>query len=205
MLSVILCLVSLVAVSSKVEGKDSALVGTMRIAGETLVGAAGGTAFAIAVDRCYLFKGGANPYQEWRKGKKGEFIGNLAADYTATALGSSIGVYLVGVIGNETGSFLEEIGSFGATFGISALSAMLFFTGCVFPDMRSDFRGYGSADMDPWMCCIVPSSWGFITIGAVIGFNATRNLIVSGESEEQEGQKGQAAPALCLNLMKVRF
>jgi hypothetical protein len=195
---ILVCFSALAIAPSKAESGDSVLVGTLRITGETVVGAASGLALTAAMEKSSLFKGGANPYKD----ERGDFMINLAVDYTAMALGSTIGVYLIGIIGSETGTLLQEVESFGSTFGISALSSLLFFSGCVLPDMLSGFRGYGSFEMDPWGCCTVPLSWGVITIGAVIGFNLTRDYIVTDDSGNH---KDQHTPSISMSLVKMRF
>lgn len=196
---IILCFSALgIAPTKEAESGDSALVGTLRITGETVVGAASGLALTAAMEKSNLFRGGANPYKD----ERGDFMINLAVDYTGMALGSTIGVYLIGIIGSKTGTLLQEIESLGATFGISTLSSLLFFSGCVLPDMLSGFRGYGSFEMDPWGCCTVPLSWGVITIGAVIGFNLTRDYIVTDDSGKH---KDQHAASISMNLARMRF
>ncbi len=95
--------------------------------------------------------------------------------------------------------------SFGSTLGSSALGTLLVFAGCVFSDLRSNFREIHikySTEEDYWGCCVVPTNLGLTLIGAVIGFNATRDHILRDESENRAAQ---AAPAFCLDLVKVRF
>ena len=133
---------------------------------------------------------------------KAEFTRRLVVDYAALALGSTTGVYLVGILGNERGSLPEEIASFSSTLGISALSALLVFSGWVFLDMHSDLSGYGDAEMDPWGCCTVPLNWTVVAIGAVVGFNLTRGYIISNNSGKAAKQ---AAPAARFDLIKFRF
>lgn len=195
------CFIILITTAFEAKCEDSVLVGTLRVAGETLVGAGGG--LALSGGATYLMGDSADPYNQWQKGERAEFLARLMTEDVAIAIGSSIGVYLIGVIGKDTGTFSEELRSFGATFGISVLSALLFFSGCIFPDMLSDFDDYGRYyEMDPWGFCVVPMNWGIISIGAVIGFNATRGYIISGDSE---GESAKSAPAFCVGLIRGAF
>ena len=99
------------------------------------------------------------------------------------ALGSSLGVYLVGEIGNETGSFLNTL--LGSTCGV----VCFLYTG---PD--PDYQGSLRASF-------AIASFTVSTLGAVIGFNVTRKYDAPPESGNalinfRDGQVNLALPAV---------
>lgn len=97
-------------------------------------------------------------------------------------IGSAIGVYLVGTIGDEKGSF-------GATFGGSVLGGIVGSIGSIIAG------GYSKLDYPPAL--IVPVMLG-TAIGATIAFNLT-------SERESSAASTNAAPPIYLDLVKVRF
>ncbi len=95
-------------------------------------------------------------------------------------LGSSIGVYLVGNIGNETGDFLATLG--GGILG--GLAGIFIFTAII-------------KDLDNGAVVLVGPP-----IGATIGFNLTRRYKSPPASDSQ---MSPAAPPIYFNLVRVRF
>ncbi len=144
----------------------------IRITGEILAGGVGG--ILIGVGGCLI---GAE-YEKYKYGE-GEYRGLWSALFVAPigyTLGNAIGVYLVGNIGDETGSFLATLGGSILGLGVGvvlALSADSFNERAAFPTF-------------------VASS----SICATIGFNLTRRY--------NSPPATRTAP-IRLDLVKVRF
>jgi len=187
---ILLCSLIPIVIASGAECEDSAVGGTLRIAAETLFGGAGGMAAVYALYSLDI--GSARPTQD-------NYIrSRLIPDYAAMALGSTVGVYLIGIIDNETGSFMEETESFLSTFGSSVLG-LLVFGGCILINGRPINV---SGDFDSYSCCLAPGGLFSALTGAVIGFNVTRDLILGDESG---GRMASTAPSIRLDMVRMRF
>jgi len=123
----------------------------LRIAGEILAGTVGG--FAGVVGPISVFSSGES--EDW-----GGFFAVLCVVPITYPLGSAIGVYLVGNIGNETGSFLATLG--GSILGFGVVIAGL--AGAIAVEERTE---------DLLGIAIYTTAWA-PTIGATIGLNLTR-------------------------------
>jgi len=144
----------------------------VRIAGELLAGGVGG--ILGGVGGCLISIIGAE--------EDSEYSGLHTAFYlapTGYTLGNAIGVYLVGNIGNETGSFL-------ATLGGSILGLGVGIVVCVLSD---DFF----SDQEPAAFSTLVAS---PSICATIGFNLTRRY---------NSQPTIRTAPIRLDLVKVRF
>ena len=187
---VLLCLVSLMISNARVAGDiiveeqvHDIRVG-VRVAGEILAGVAGGAVvggggglamYKLGVD---LWDVQLNPLP---------YVGILSG----IALGSSVGVYLIGNIGDETGSF-------PATLAGGALGALIVGGGCLWLALS----GTPSSDGDPPELAAFPGvvlSFVSAPIGAYIGFNKTRRYKSPSTSDSH------AAPPIYFNLLRVRF
>jgi hypothetical protein len=152
------------------------------IAGEISVGGLGGIAggcvgVIVGSNLVYQLVTGKTPY---------EFSGMLYAlwgFYIGHPLGSAAGVYLIGNIGDESGSFLATLGGgyIGGLFGTIGLEWAL----------RTDCAWYK----------VLPALLS-APIAATIAFNLTRKYQSSTDSD---GEKQNPAPAIYLNLLRIRF
>ena len=155
------------------------------IAGEVLAGGLGGIAGGcvgalVGSELVYQLVTGKTPY---------EFSGllyGLGGFYIGYPLGSVIGVYLMGNIGDESGSFLATLG--GSYIGELVGTAVLVWY----------FRRAKDSNMK-WV--IAPALLA-APVAATIAFNLTRKYKSSADSG---GGKQSAAPAIYLNLLKMRF
>jgi len=152
------------------------------ITGEVLVGGLGGIAGGcvgaiVGSDLVYQLVTGKTPY---------EFSGilyGIGGFYIGYPLGSVIAVYLVGNIGDESGSFLATLGGgcIGGIIGAIGLEWALK-TNCM------------------WYK-VLPALLS-APIAATIAFNLTRKYQSSADSDSK---KQSAAPAIYLNLLKMKF
>ena len=124
-------------------------LGPARIAGELLAGTLGGI---IGVGP--LIELARDKYSEWGFG----YILMFLLTYPLGGLISTVGVYLVGIIGNQ-------IGSFWATLGCTVLGASAAFIIAFAADIGHWAVGNGALFA---ILCAAP------TLGAVVGFNLTR-------------------------------
>ena len=149
----------------------------VRIGGEIVAGSAaglaGGVLPALMIERMYP----PPPNATEILGPSGYAMLVALAGYP---LGSATGVYLVGGIGNETGSFFAALA--GAFLG--------------------ELVSLGTAD---WFSSRVLSLSVLVLgapVGATIGFNLTRKY---GSSANSNSQMNKAAPSMRLNLLRLRF
>jgi len=152
-----------------------------RITGEILVGGVGGIVGGLGGG--FIGAGVAG------EGYPDELVGGIIGGSIGYTLGSSIGVYLVGNIGNETGDFLATLGGgiLGGLAGIFAITAIIKDYNVV---VLSNF--YWS-----WAVVLVGPP-----IGATIGFNLTRRYKSPPASDSQ---MSPAALPIYFNLVRVRF
>lgn len=160
------------------DGKPN--LNAIRIGGEFLAGGVAGITAALApVPVMYkIFRD-----KEAEGASVGIYLGcTLAITYP---LGNALGVYLVGNIGDESGSFLATLA--GSYIG-ELVGAVLF------------MQVMGSEGDMHWLHVIKP----FLAapIGATIAFNLTRKYKSSANSN---GGPSRAAPAFRLDLMKMKF
>lgn len=121
----------------------------------------------------------------------GFVMGTTALCAAVFALGSSTGVYVVGIIGDETGSFL-------ATLAGAAVGAVLP-NGCC---LGLYIRGKSVEADEPAGAALgmgFAASLIFAPIAAMIGFNRTRRY------ESSSALDSHAAPSIYFDLLKVRF
>ncbi|UCH64065.1 MAG: hypothetical protein JSU77_06455 [Fidelibacterota bacterium] len=146
---------------------------SVRIAGELLAGGAGG---AIGY------------YGYLRYSGEGNGMRYYAAALYGSTIGSTIGVFLVGNLGNETGSLVYT--GVGSAWGLAAGMGLLM--------MFSIFSEGASSDVSNAFEII--SFWSCLSIGATIGFNKTRRYKTPPAETEtglinyQDGQMSFAAP-----------
>ena len=166
----------------KAQAKKTPPLSGGRITGEILAGsvaATGGIVMGIGVGRI-IHKGTKMvPGRKRRNGEDwGKIIWSLIGGGAGLTLGSTIGVYVVGNMGNETGDF-------PATWNGSVVGAILGGGGAT---LISDSRKSMAIGV------LIGSS-----IGATIAFNLTR------EREPSATSESPAAPPIYLNLVRVRF
>lgn len=153
-----------------------------RIAGEIVVGELGGmvggcVGALVGIDFAYRLVTGKKP-EEF-----GGILYGIGGFYVGYPIGSVLGVYLVGNIGDESGSFLAALGGgcIGGIIGVVALEWAI----------RTDFSWYK----------VFPALLS-APVAATIAFNLTRKYQSSADSDHG-GQS--AAPSFYLNLLRMRF
>jgi hypothetical protein len=152
------------------------------ITGEVLVGGLGGIAggcvgVVVGSELVYQLVTGKTPYEF------GGMLYGIGGFYIGYPLGSVTGVYLVGSIGDKSGSFLAALGGgcIGGLVGAIGLEWAL----------RTDCAWYK----------IFPALLA-APIAATIAFNLTRKYQSSADSD---GGKHNLAPAIYLNLLRMKF
>ena len=171
---ILFALVYGLTVTGYASGEDRPPLSGIRIGGEILAGSTGGFAGVILPILALDSESSGNDFS----------LGGAWAMLIALAaypIGSALGVYLVGEIGNETGAFLPAL--VGAILG--------------------EILGINMASWteSPWISHSILVLCG--PVGATIGFNLSRKYELSVTSSED--QMSNADSSIRLDLLRVKF
>jgi len=167
-------------IENKEQGDEKPPLNPVRIAGEVLGGTLAGIGGGVVAVRALL------PIAEDSRFKQAILVTGLSTSY---ALGSGSTVYLIGNIGNQTGSFPATMLGVLAGGVVGAIGAIII--AAVTGNDDNDHE-----DLAELFLFLSPA------IGGTIAFNLTRKYE---SSNNLHNQTSNAAPPIRLDLLRVRF